>query len=84
MYAFICREIGIAIAIAVYGAGIKSREKAGTAGRAYRALAVGMCECDALGAKAVEVGCLDVFIAEGVDGVVALLICADPEDIGAF
>ena len=68
----------------MYGAGIKSGEKARPTGRAYRALAVGMCECDALGAKAVEVGCLDVFIAEGVDGVVALLIGADPEDVGAF
>ena len=43
-----------------------------------------MCECDAFGAEAVEVGRLYVFVAEGVDGVVALLIGADPEDVGAF
>ena len=43
-----------------------------------------MCECYAFGAEAVEVGCLDVFIAEGVDGVVALLVGTDPEDVGAF
>ena len=68
----------------MYGTGIKPGEKAGTTGRAYRALAVSVCKCYALGAEAVEVGRLDVFIAEGVDGVVALLIGADPEDVGAF
>ena len=67
----------------MYGTGVKPGEKAGTTGRAYRALAVGLCECYALGAEAVEVGRVNVFIAEGVDGVVALLIGADPEDVGA-
>jgi hypothetical protein len=37
---------------------------------------------DAFSAQAIEVGCADVFVAQGVYGVPSLLVGTDPEDVG--
>jgi len=46
-----------------------------------RVLAVGMGKCNTFGTQAVEVGRADGLVAEGMNGVITLLICTDPEDV---
>ena len=73
----------LAILSTAGGARITSGQKAGAARRAHRALAVGMAEADAVGRELIEVRSVDQRIAVGGDGIEALLICTEPEDVGA-
>ncbi len=62
-------------------AGIESGEEAGPGGAADGTLAVGPVEGNPFGAQSVKVRCGDVRVVDGPNGVVALLVGADPEDV---
>lgn len=74
---------GLAVLASAGGARVAAGQKAGAAGGADRALAVGVLEeCAVLG-EAVEIGCGDEFVAVAPEGIEALLVGADPADVGA-
>ncbi len=75
-------KIGVTVAVDVQRTRVLSGQEAGTAGRADRALRVGTGEGDTLGDEPIQVGCADVLVAQGVNRVVSLLVCADPQDVG--
>ena len=81
-YPFVGGEIAVAVAVHVHGVGIETAQKAGAARLAHRALAVGAAEGHALLAQPVEDRRLEVRIVQAANGVIALLIGADPEDVG--
>ena len=70
------------VAVDVDGAGVEAGQKAGPAGGADGTLAVGVAEGHALSHQAVNVWRGNVPVAQGGDGVIALLIGANPEDVG--
>ncbi len=61
---------------------VATRKKAGTAGGAYGALAIGMVKSHATLYQAVNVRRANMFIAQAANGVPALLVGADPEYVG--
>ena len=76
------REPGIAVAIDMNRVGVQTGEKAGATRLTHRALAVRPAERNPLGAQPVDDRRVDVRVVEAVDGVVALLVGADPQDVG--
>ena len=64
------------------GARITPREKGCTTGRANRALAIGVRECHPIGYQRINIRRIDQGIPKSANGVPALLIGADPENIG--
>ena len=64
--------------------GIQARQEGCSAWCADRRLAEGIVERHARVDQVIQVGRSDVGIAKGVDGVPALLIRTDPEDVGFF
>ena len=62
---------------------IETRHDAGSAGRADRALTIRSRERHAIGYEFVNGRRVYVFVAEGRNGVKALLVGAEPEDVGA-
>ncbi len=66
---------------AARSARVASGEKAGSAGRADGALREGGFEEDALFGEAVQVGGVYIRVAITAEGVKALLVGADPEDV---
>ncbi len=75
---------GLAVLAGAGGAGVAAGEEAGAAGGADGALAIGVLEERAALGEAVDVGGGDEVIAVAPEGVEALLIRADPEDVGAI
>jgi hypothetical protein len=65
----------------VNSAGIFAGEKAGAAGRANGALAIGVGKGHPVFYQPVDVGCANVFIAQSAQGVKTLLISANPKNI---
>ena len=80
--ALVGRKVGVAVAVDVNGVGVQAGEEAGAARLTHRALAVRAGERNPLGAQPVDDRCVDVRIVQAVDGVVALLVGADPQDVG--
>ena len=72
---------GLTVLSAARGARIASCEKAGSAGCADGALREGVFKEDALFGKAIQVGGVGIGIAITAEGVKALLVRADPEDV---
>ena len=72
---------GLAVLPAARGARIASGEKTGSAGRADGTLREGVFKEDALFGEAIQVGGVYIRVAITAEGVKALLIGADPEDI---
>ena len=74
----------MAVLAAASGARIAAGEEAG----AGRGTDGGLAECvfeeDAGAGEGVEVGGVDEGVAVAAEGVVALLVGADPEEVGAF
>ncbi len=66
---------------AARGARVASGEEAGSAGRTDGALREGGFKEDALFGKAVQVGGVYEWVAITAEGVKALLVGADPEDV---
>ena len=77
---FACRD-GLAILPAACGARITPGEEGCPAGCADGALAIGLSKRHTLCHKAINVRRIDVRIAQCADGVVPLLIGADPQDV---
>lgn len=73
----------VAVACVVQAGRIHSSHKTGTAWRADRALAKGVCESDPTLQQAINHRGADVLIAEGSDRVEPLLVCAIPKNIRA-
>ena len=73
----------IAVHAGADAAGVHARQEAGAAGRADRILTVGVGKGNACADQPVDVGRVGPVIAERMDGVVALLIGANPQDIGS-
>ena len=72
---------GLAVLSAARGARVASCEEAGPAGRADGALREGVFKEDALFGEAIQVGGVDKGVAITAEGVKALLVGADPEDV---
>ena len=66
----------------MHAAWIHTGEETSPARRADWALAICAGEGKTRIYEAVDVGCADMHIAKRIDGIKALLIGADPEDIG--
>ena len=79
---FLCARDCLSVLPAARGARIAAGKERGPARSANRALAIGLGERHTLRHQYIKVWCVDVRIAHGVNGVVALLIGADPEDVG--
>ncbi len=73
---------GLAVLSAARGARVASGEKAGSAGRADGTLREGVFKEDTLFGEAVQVGGVYIGVAITAEGVKALLVSADPEDVG--
>ena len=73
---------GLAVLPAARGARVASGEEAGSAGRADGTLREGGVEEDALFGEAVQVGGVYIRVAITAEGVKALLVGTDPEDVG--
>ena len=73
----------IAVHAGAYIAGVATGQETGAAWRADWALTEGVGKGDTFGGQAIQIGCSDVWIAEGLHSVEALLIGAEPEDVGA-
>ena len=72
----------LTVLTATCGARITPREKGCTTGRANRALAIGVRECHPSGYQRVNIRRIDQGIPKSANGVPALLIGANPENIG--
>ncbi len=72
---------GLAVLSAARGARVASGEEAGSAGRADGTLREGVFKEDALFGEAVQVGGVYIGVAITAEGVKALLVGADPEDV---
>ena len=72
----------VAVAGVLAGAGVGAGQEAGAAGRADRALAESVRPGGAVTPQAVEPRRAHVRVAAGADRVVALLVGADPKDVG--
>ena len=73
---------GLSVLPAARGARVASGEEAGSAGRADGALREGVFKEDTLFGEAVQVGGVGIGVAITAEGVKALLVGADPEDVG--
>ena len=73
---------GLSVLPAACGARIAAGKERGPARSANRALAIGLGECHTLSHQCINIWRVDVRIAQGVNGVVALLIGTDPQDVG--
>lgn len=71
----------VPVAVRVDSTRVHPGEETGATRRAYRALAVGVRKGDTFRYEAIDVRRCDVRIAERADGIVTLLICAEPEDV---
>ena len=80
--ALVGRKVGVAVAVDVNGVGVQAGEEAGAARLAHRALAVRPGECHAVRTQLVDDRRVDVRVVQAVDGVLALLVGADPQDVG--
>src|SRR5690606_22869554 len=78
------RELAVAVAVHAHMAWVAAREEARPARGAHRALAVGPGERGAAGAECVERRRVNRVVAKRMHGVAALLIRADPQDVGAL
>lgn len=74
----------LAVLAAASGGGVSAGEEGGAAGRADGGLGEGVGEGGAFGDEAVEVGGVDVGVTERLDGIEALLVGAEPEDVCGF
>ncbi len=78
----VVREIGVAVAVDVNRARIQAGQKTRPARGADRTLRIGAGKRHAVSAQAVEMGRVNRRVAQRADGVVALLIGCNPENIG--
>ena len=75
------RRHGLTILTAAGRAGISTSEKGGSAGGTDWALAISLGKGRAAGRHAVDVGSMNMRVAEGVNGVCPLLVGANPKNI---
>ena len=80
---FVRRKVGVAIAVDMVGSRVSTRQEARPGGRADRALGIGPIEGHTRGRQGIERVGANMGIAQRVDGVPALLVCAVPQNIGA-
>ena len=73
---------GLSVLPAACGARIAASEEGSSAGCANGALAIGAGERNTLRRQRIKVWRVDQWIAQRMDGVVPLLVGADPEDVG--
>ncbi len=71
----------VAVHAAVDAAGIHAGQKTGPAGGADRALAEGVAEGNPFSQQLIDVGCVNMWIAQRSDRVIALLVGTNPENI---
>lgn len=72
----------LAVLAAAGGAGIAAGEEGSAAGGADGGLGEGVGEGSAFGDEAIEVGGVDMGVTQRLNGVEALLVGAEPEDVG--
>ena len=80
---FVRRKIGVAIAVDMVGSRVSTRQEARPGGGTDRALGIGPIEGHTRGRQGIERVSANMGIAQRVDGVPALLVCAVPQNIGA-
>ena len=68
---------------AVYG-GVKTGDETAARGVAYRRGRVALCEHDAFGREAICMGGMGKGTAHAVEGVPALGVCCDEQEVGVF
>ncbi len=78
------REVGIAVAVHVHGARVHAGEEGGPRRRADRRLAIGVGEGRAALHQRIDRRRRDMRVAERADRVEALLVGAEPEDVGSI
>ena len=79
---FLCARDCLSVLPAACGAWIAASKERGPARSANRALAIGLGKRHTLSHQCINIWRVDVRVAQGVNGVVALLIGTDPQDVG--
>ena len=78
---FVGREPRVPVSVHLCGGRIATGEKTRSAWSADRGLTVGICECDPVAHKAVEIGRANVGVSKRRYGVVPLSVGTVPENI---
>ena len=80
----VLRGVDGAIDIGIDRRGITAAQKACAAGGTNGILAICPGKGNALRAQLIQIGCVNIGIAQRMDGIPALLVRCQPENIGAF